>query len=60
MAGRGERTTGAPSTIYDLSSVLFHTPEAGTSYDQSIRDAKEVGDQELIEVLLLKDADDLE
>jgi len=33
MAGRSERVAGTPSTIYDLSSMLFHIPEAGTSYD---------------------------
>jgi hypothetical protein len=50
MAGSGERVARTPSTIYDLSSMLFHTSEAGTSYDQYIRDTKgdtkEVGDQE--------------
>ncbi len=25
----GERATGAPNTIYDLSSVLSHAPEGG-------------------------------
>src|SRR5215216_6287351 len=27
--GSGERATGTPNTIYDLSSVLFHALEAG-------------------------------
>jgi len=45
--GRGERATGTPNTIYDLSSVLFHALEGGASYDQYIRDAEEVGDEEL-------------
>jgi hypothetical protein len=45
--GRGERATGMPNTIYDLSSVLFHALEGGASYDQFIRDAEEAGDEEL-------------
>ena len=27
--GRGERATGTPNTVYDLSSVLFHALEGG-------------------------------
>jgi hypothetical protein len=45
--GRGERATGTPNTIYDLSSVLFHTLEGGTSYDTYIEDAEREGDREL-------------
>ncbi len=45
--GRGERATGTPNTIYDLSSVLFHALEGGASYDQYIWDAEEAGDEEL-------------
>jgi len=45
--GSGERATGTPNTIYDLSSVLFHALEGGASYDQYIRDAEEEGDEEL-------------
>src|SRR3712207_502463 len=45
--GRGERATGTPNTIYDLSSVLFHALEGGASYDQYIRDAEGAGDEEL-------------
>jgi hypothetical protein len=44
---RGERATGTPNTIYDLSSVLFHALEGGASYDKYIRDAEEAGDEEL-------------
>src|SRR4028119_152238 len=43
----GERATGTPNTIYDLSSVLFHALEGGASYDQYIWDAEEAGDEEL-------------
>ena len=43
----GERATGTPNTIYDLSSVLYHALEGGASYDQYIRDAEQEGDQEL-------------
>jgi hypothetical protein len=46
---RGERATGTPNTIYDLSSVLFHSLEGGASYDQYIRDAEEAGDEELVD-----------
>jgi hypothetical protein len=44
---RGERATGTPNTIYDLSSVLFHALEGGASYDTYIEDAEREGDQEL-------------
>lgn len=43
----GERATGTPNTIYDLSSVLFHALEGGASYDTYIEDAEGAGDQEL-------------
>jgi hypothetical protein len=43
----GERATGTPNTIYDLSSVLFHALEGGASYDTYIEDAQREGDQEL-------------
>jgi hypothetical protein len=43
----GERATGAPNTIYDLSSVLSHALESGASYDTYIEDAEREGDQEL-------------
>jgi hypothetical protein len=46
---RGERATGTPNTIYDLSSVLFHALEGGASYDTYIQDAEQEGDQELAE-----------
>ena len=46
---RGERATGTPNTIYDLSSVLFHALEGGASYDQYIQDAEEAGDEELVD-----------
>jgi hypothetical protein len=45
--GRGERATGTPNTIYDLSSVLYHSLEGGASYERYIRDAEEAGDREL-------------
>jgi hypothetical protein len=44
---RGERATGTPNTIYDLSSVLFHALEGGASYDTYIEDAEREGDGEL-------------
>ena len=43
----GERATGTPNTIYDLSSVLFHALEGGASYDTYIEDAEREGDSEL-------------
>ncbi len=45
----GERATGTPNTIYDLSSVLFHALEGGASYDTYIEDAEREGDQELVD-----------
>jgi hypothetical protein len=58
MAERSERATGTPNTIYDLASVLYHTLQAGASYDQYIRDAEEAGDQELTEFFrVLRDED---
>src|SRR5215212_4655778 len=45
----GERATGTPNTIYDLSSVLFHALEGGASYDTFIEDAEREGDRELVE-----------
>ncbi len=45
--GRGERATGTPNTIYDLSSVLYHALQGGRSYDQYIRDAEAADDEEL-------------
>ena len=44
---RGERATGTPNTIYDLSSVLFHALEGGASYDTYIEDAERDGNGEL-------------
>src|SRR4051794_18911239 len=43
----GERATGTPNTIYDLSSVLFHALEGGASYDTYIEDPEREGDEEL-------------
>jgi hypothetical protein len=48
-SGSGERATGTPNTIYDLSSVLFHALEGGASYDTYIEDAEREGDEELAE-----------
>jgi hypothetical protein len=47
--GSGERAKGIPNTIYDLSSVLFHSLEGGASYDTYIQDAEREGDEELTE-----------
>lgn len=44
---KGERATGTPNTVYDLSSVLFHALEGGASYDTYIEDAEGEGDLEL-------------
>jgi hypothetical protein len=58
MAESSERATGTPNTIYDLASVLYHTLQAGASYEQYIRDAEEAGDQELVEFFrVLRDED---
>jgi hypothetical protein len=54
----GERATGTPNTIYDLSSVLFHALEGGASYDTYIEDAEREGDQELADFFrLVRDED---
>src|SRR3954447_2992931 len=54
----GERATGIPNTIYDLSSVLFHGLEGGASYDTYIEDAEREGDQELADFFrLVRDED---
>ncbi len=45
----GERATGTPNTIYNLSSVLFHALEGGASYDTYVEDAEREGDEELTE-----------
>lgn len=45
----GERATGTPNTIYNLSSVLFHALKGGASYDAYIEDAEREGDEELTE-----------
>ena len=47
--GSGERVTGTPNTIYDLSSVLFHALQGGASYDTYVEDAEREGDEELTE-----------
>ncbi len=58
MAERSERATGTQNTIYDLASVLYHTLDAGASYDRYVRDAEEAGDQELAEFFrVLRDED---
>src|SRR5215207_7588645 len=58
MAQRSERATGTPNTIYDLASVLYHTLQAGASYEQYIRDAEEAAERELVEFYReLRDAD---
>ncbi len=45
----GERATGTPNTIYDLSSVLFQALQGGASYDTYVEDAEQEGDEELTE-----------
>jgi hypothetical protein len=45
----GERATGTPDTIYNLSSVLFHALQGGASYDTYIEDAEREGDEGLTE-----------
>jgi hypothetical protein len=56
----GERATGTPNTIYDLSSVLFHALEGGASYDTYIEDAEREGDQELTDFFrMVRDEDSM-
>jgi hypothetical protein len=47
--GSGERATGTPNTVYNLSSVLFHALQGGASYDTYIEDAEQEGDEDLTE-----------
>jgi hypothetical protein len=47
--GGGERATGTPNAVYDLSSVLFHALQGGASHDAYIEDAQREGDEELTE-----------
>ena len=51
MAGgrSGERATGRPNTIYNLSSVLFHALQGGVSHDRYVEDAEKEGNEELTE-----------
>jgi hypothetical protein len=59
-SGTGERATGTPNTIYDLSSVLFHALEGGASYDTYIEDAESEGDQELADFFIqVRDEDSM-
>jgi hypothetical protein len=56
----GERATGTPNTIYDLSSVLYHALEGGASYDTYIEDAEREGDQELADFFIrVRDEDSM-
>jgi hypothetical protein len=43
----GERATGTSNTLYNLSSVLFHSLQGGASYDTYIEDAEREGDEGL-------------
>src|ERR671916_2739771 len=43
----GERATGTPNIIYNLSSVLFHALQGGASYDTYVEDAEREADEEL-------------
>jgi hypothetical protein len=45
----GERATGTPNIIYNLSSVLFHALQGGASYDTYVEDAEREADEELAE-----------
>ena len=59
-SGTGERATGTPNIIYDLSSVLFHALEGGASYNTYIEDAEREGDQELADFFIqVRDEDSM-
>jgi hypothetical protein len=47
--GSGERATGTPNAVYNLSSVLFHALQGGASHDTYIEDAEQEEDEELTE-----------
>jgi rubrerythrin len=43
----GSEITGTRDEHYNLVSVLYHTLQAGETYDRYIRDAEQGGDSEL-------------
>ena len=43
--------TGASNPYYNLISVLYHTLQAAETYDTYIRDAEQLGDNELTQFL---------
>jgi hypothetical protein len=42
--------TAIPDEIYDTVSVLYHALQGAETYEQSIRDAEQRRDQELIRI----------
>ncbi len=52
MGGSGTSSaTGASNPYYNLISVLYHTLQAAETYDTYIRDAEQLGDNELTQFL---------
>lgn len=43
----GAQTTGTRDEHYNLVSTLYHTLQAGETYDQYIRDAEQANDSDL-------------
>ncbi len=49
VAGKSQSNTGTENHYYNLVSVLYHTLEASSTYQQYIDDAQQAGDNELAE-----------
>ncbi|MDQ4143140.1 MAG: hypothetical protein M3198_05220 [Actinomycetota bacterium] len=45
----GEKATKTRDEHYNLVSVLYHALQGGETYDQYIQDAREAGDDELVQ-----------
>ena len=45
----GQQTIGISDTVYDLTSVFYHTAEGGQVYSKYIEDVEKEGDHELVE-----------
>ena len=54
----GERATGTPDEEYDLVSVLYHALQSGETSILYIDDARNAGDQELVNFFAQVQAED--
>ncbi|RKS08480.1 hypothetical protein DFP74_4182 [Nocardiopsis sp. Huas11] len=49
MSSSAEQAMGTRDKHYDMVSVLYHVLQEGDTVDRYIRDAKDSGDEELVE-----------